>query len=151
MKRCYLRQAAIVSFAVLLLLLPFASGQPVGVGAHPAVATSVSFTALPPQVVARLTANPPKYRGHCPARITFNGEIIAPPGVTSGAVGTFRFVRSDGHQSPVRRFNAGSSNPSTTWSVGGRSTRRFSGWVQIQILTPSPLTSPKAEFTVECY
>ncbi len=134
----------VLATLVLLPSLPFASRQP-------AVATNVSVNAVPPPVVVRLSASPAKYRGHCPATITFNGEISAPPPVQAGPAGTYKFVRSDGHQSGARTFKAGVSNPSTTWRVGGRSTHKFSGWVQIDVFTSIGVTSSRAEFTVECH
>ncbi|HET8889005.1 MAG TPA: hypothetical protein VFQ41_08885 [Candidatus Angelobacter sp.] len=91
----------------------------------------------------------PSPTGHCPVHIVFNGTITSPPGVS----GTYRFLRSDGGidtTHPPRTFGPGTTTVSTTWDVGGTGLTSLTGWQAIEILTPGPLQSNHATFTMHC-
>jgi hypothetical protein len=94
-----------------------------------------------------LTASPASATGHCPLHILFAGTITAPPGVS----GTYRFLRSDGGIDTAHRtFGPGTTSVSTDWTLGGASLTSYSGWQAIEILTPGPLQSNHATFTMHC-
>lgn len=98
-------------------------------------------------ITAVLTVSPASASGHCPVRITFTGTITAPPGVS----GTYRFLRSDGGIDTIHRtFGPGPNTVSTTWDLGGAGLTSYEGWEAIQILTPGPLQSNHATFTMHC-
>ncbi len=100
-------------------------------------------------ISATLSANPVKYAGSCPAKITFKGRISASePGRVQ-----YKFIRSDGANAPVQTINftkAGSKSVSTTWTLGGASLPSYSGWEAIQIVYPYSMQSNKAHFQVRC-
>lgn len=98
-------------------------------------------------ISATLTVSPASPTGHCPVHIVFTGTITAPPGVS----GTYRFLRSDGGIDTVHRtFGPGTTTVSTTWDLGGAGLTTLTGWEAIQILTPGPLQSNHATFTMHC-
>jgi hypothetical protein len=105
---------------------------------HPVTASS--------PVSATLTASPTAYSGACPAHIHFAGSITAPAGVS----GTYKIVRSDGGTGPVQSFGPGVTPVTNDWQLGGAGLTSFEGWVAIQILTPGPLQSNHATFTMHC-
>lgn len=94
-------------------------------------------------ITITFNATPTSYSGHCPAHIHFSGEIVSPPGVS----GTYTFVRSDGGSDPVYHFGPGSTPVTYDWDIG---TPFAPPWVAVKILTPGPLESNHATFTVHC-
>lgn len=100
-------------------------------------------------ISATLSADPVKYAGRCPAKITFKGRISASE---RGQV-QYKFIRSDGANAPVQTINftkAGSKLVSTTWTLGGAGLPSYSGWEAIQIVYPYSVQSNKAHFKVSC-
>ena len=98
---------------------------------------------------ATLSAAPGTFEGCCPAKIAFSGRI------TVNAAGTVRytFTRSDGATAPEQTLAftaAGSKDVSTTWTLGGSSLPTYSGWEAIKIVSPNPMESSKAMFSVTC-
>lgn len=98
---------------------------------------------------ARLAATPTAFQGTCPATIRFTGEIRASkPGKVQ-----FKYVRSDGAPSPVQTllFSTPGSKPiSTTWTLGGPSLPRYTGWIAIEFVHPLTDRSPPANFSIQC-
>lgn len=109
-------------------------------------------TGAGPHVVAvTLKAEPPTYRGLCPASVRFSGRIsVDGPGLVS-----YRFVRSDGTKGLVEALTftgAESEDVSTTWDVGNSSrtgTKKFEAWESIQILEPERHEA-RASFVATC-
>ena len=88
------------------------------------------------------------YNGQCPTTITFVGDIT----VDGPCTVTYKWVRSDGAQGPVKTevFNAaGAKQVSETWTLGG-SGWSTTEWERIDILTPMPMQSNEAAFTLNC-
>jgi hypothetical protein len=101
------------------------------------------------RISATLSADPVRYAGRCPAKITFKGRISASE---RGRV-QYKFIRSDGANAPVQTINftkAGSKPVSTTWTLGGAGLPSYSGWEAIQIVYPYSVQSNKAHFKVSC-
>ncbi len=90
------------------------------------------------------------YSGDCPAKMVFKGTItVDAPGIV-----TYIFTRSDGATDTIvkkLKFIAAGSQPvSTTWTLGGASLPAYKGWQAIKILSPKPMTSAHANFSVSC-
>ncbi len=106
---------------------------------------SLSHFLLSQEIVVKLTAEPQKYMGTCPAPIKFKGRIATSvPGKVR-----YQFVRSDGGTSPIFEENfeqAGWKEVNTTWSINGD----YSGWMAIKVLFPKQVESEKALFKVIC-
>jgi hypothetical protein len=97
-------------------------------------------------VEAMLRGDPFNYSGKCPVAIKFSGRISTVGG--SGIV-SYKFLRSDGASAPVQSltFNQPSSQEVfTTWFLSAN----YSGWEQIQIYTPTGMTSDRAVFSIRC-
>ena len=61
----------------------------------------------------------------------------------------YTFISSDGANSrkqTVTFESAGSRTVHTSWTLG----RSYKGWVAVKILSPNPLESNHAEFSVDC-
>jgi hypothetical protein len=91
-------------------------------------------------------ATPP---GQCPARIQFSGSI------RSASAGTYRytFLRSDGALFATQSITftrPGRMFVDTSWTLGGRSLRRYSGHMRFRVEPPHFRTSPTAWFTIAC-
>jgi hypothetical protein len=97
-------------------------------------------------VTATFAASPASYSGPCPAHIHFTGSITAPPGVS----GTYTFTRSDGGPDRILPYGPGTTPVTYDWQIGGASLTSVTAWVAIQILTPGPLQSNHATFTMHC-
>jgi hypothetical protein len=98
---------------------------------------------------ASLKANPPRFEGPCPAVIKFLGTITT----NAGGVVKYTFLRSDGATGPVFSLafaGAGTKSVSTTWTLGGKATPKYSGWEAIKIVSPNVMESNKASFEVIC-
>jgi len=97
---------------------------------------------------AHLRAVPPRYNGPCPGRLRFPGTIT-----TNGpAEVRYTWVSFDGGTWPERtlRFTAaGTKQVGENWQLGaaGQVTH---GWLQLRILSPNHLQSPRAAFQVAC-
>ncbi len=94
------------------------------------------------------SVNPTSFTGECPKMFEFTGTI------TSDSPGEVRYkwLRSDNAQAPEQTiiFNApGTQNVTTTWTLGGPG-KTYNNWEAIQVLSPNPMTSNKAVFTLEC-
>ena len=79
-----------------------------------------------------------------PTRLSFNGRIQ-----TDGpAFVTYRWLRSDGvHKDAALQFdNARGRYVWTAWNQ----TSTYSGWVQLIVLTPKRMETPKTYFRVHC-
>jgi hypothetical protein len=99
-----------------------------------------------------LAARPDAFNGKCPAVIQFLGTIELR---AAGQI-QFKFVRSDGAQSPVQTMKFLTANRkavSYTWSLGGPALPTYTGWVAIEIVAPEPIAgkrSNQAEFRIQC-
>src|SRR6185369_1225693 len=95
---------------------------------------------------AGVEASPVGYTGPCPGTIKFAAKIQANG---AGRV-KYTWLRSDGATAPVEYLDfteAGIRYVSTTWTLGDASVLpRYSGWEQIEILSPNEFLSNKAEF-----
>ena len=112
---------------------------PVPLGAPPIVVRAVE-----------LRAEPADYEGPCPATITFRASIEVEGG--PGPL-TYRFLRSDGAKGEARVLNVvrpGSKTVTETWTLGRQPEPVFEGWQQLMVLTPEPMTSAAATFSVTC-
>lgn len=92
-----------------------------------------------------LKAVPERYGGACPKTIRFKGEIAAN---SRGAV-KYKFVYSNGHESPVRIIHfksAGAQKVGNIWRLYGS----YRGWQLIRIVSPQALDSKRASFAVRC-
>jgi hypothetical protein len=100
-------------------------------------------------VTASLKAVPESYSGTCPTVIKFSGSIRS----SEATPVTYRFLRSDGASAQVQtiQFDApGNRNVETTWQLGGPQLPQFSGWQQIDILSPTQAKSNQASFKISC-
>jgi len=107
---------------------------------------AASLFASPSLPKPNLTTDPVDYSGPCPVTITFKAEILPPP--LPGPV-RYRFVRSDGTQSPVEELKfllPQKKTVSYTWTLS----RDYKGWVQLKIILPAVVKSNKAQFKVKC-
>jgi hypothetical protein len=85
------------------------------------------------------------YSGPCPATHVFIADIT----VDGPCTVTYKWERSDAAMPPVETlvFNsAGAQQVSTTWTLGGGGPV----WQRVQVLTPLPMTSNKAELNINC-
>lgn len=105
---------------------------------------------LPPFAVTNATANvSPTSSTTCPETFTFNGTLTA-----NGAGNvTYQWIRSDGASSPpaaLTFLTAGTQNVlPETWTLGTPGFN-FTGWEKILVLSPNSVTSPEANFTLNC-
>ncbi len=104
-------------------------------------------------ITVMLTADPELYRDTCPAMIKFQGEISA-KNLKPGTVVEYRFIRSDGVSSPVRKTifakGQGTVEVATTWTLESPDLVNYEGWEKIRIVKPIKIESPKAFFKVNC-
>ncbi|MEW6130188.1 MAG: CARDB domain-containing protein [Acidobacteriota bacterium] len=114
----------------------------------------VSFAKRPAAQAFEVTAvtlasSPTRYEGPCPGVIKFSGSIT----VNGRGTVKYTFARSDGATGPVFTLNfdrAGTKPVETTWTLGGAALPTFTGWEAIRILSPKPMMSNKAGFTLTC-
>ena len=92
--------------------------------------------------------DPTSFTGECPKMFEFTGRITSDsPGEVK-----YKWLRSDNAQAPEQtiNFNApGTQIVTTTWTLGGAG-NTYNEWEAIQVLSPNPMTSNKAVFTLEC-
>jgi hypothetical protein len=115
-------------FKVALLLIPVAA-------AVLAQGPKVDLIHLDPQ---------PAISSGCPAHVHFTGRIRA-----NGPLDVeYQWMRSDGsHTEHTLRFPRATELPvSTNWSLS----TRYSGWMQLVILSPKRMQTAKASFSVNC-
>lgn len=81
----------------------------------------------------------------CPVTVELNGTIT-----TNGAVEVkYTWLSSDNSKWPESSINfakAGTEKVNTTWQLG----KTYAGWVQLKILSPNSIVSPRANFKVTC-
>jgi multidrug efflux pump subunit AcrA (membrane-fusion protein) len=85
----------------------------------------------------------PTARGTLPQALRFTGWVVA----DGPATVHYRFIRSDGSASAPQALTfarAGRQSVTYDWSVGSR----YCGWVALEVLDPTPVTSSRAAFTV---
>ncbi|OQY79768.1 MAG: hypothetical protein B6D41_22215, partial [Chloroflexi bacterium UTCFX4] len=91
----------------------------------------------------------PPFSATCPQTFTFNGSITTNgPGSVS-----YQWVRNDGTLSPVQTLNfifAGTQNVLPDSFTLGSPGLNYSGWQRIQVLAPNNLSSPLANFSLNC-
>ncbi len=93
-----------------------------------------------------LHASPSHYTGSCPRVIRFSGSIR----LNRAGTVRYRFVRSDGAQSPVQMIHlshAGTRHVQMDWVLNQSVA---DGWVRIKTLDPVVRFSPKAHFSLHC-
>jgi hypothetical protein len=89
------------------------------------------------------------YNGPCPTTITFVGDIT----VDGPCTVKYRWVRSDGVKGIIETAvftAAGAQQVSDTWTLGGSGWTGATFWEQIEVLTPLPMMSNQAKFTLNC-
>ena len=86
----------------------------------------------------------PAISAGCPAHVHFSGRIRA----TGPLEVEYQWLRSDGsHTEHSLHFSRATEMPvSTNWSIS----TRYSGWMQLVILSPKRLQTAKAAFSVNC-
>jgi hypothetical protein len=94
------------------------------------------------------SVNPTSFTGECEKMFEFTGRI------TSDSPGEVRYkwLRSDNARAPEQTiiFNApGTQIVTTTWTLGIPG-KTYNEWEAIQVLSPNPMTSNKAAFTLKC-
>lgn len=79
-----------------------------------------------------------------PSRVSFSGRIK-----TDGpAFVTYRWLRSDGtHKDGMLQFDKADGR---AVGLGWDQTSTYSGWVQLVVLTPKRMETPKTHFRVHC-
>ncbi|HQC38406.1 MAG: hypothetical protein PHX90_03475 [Thermotogota bacterium] len=105
---------------------------------------------LAPQVEAKVTrvtasVSPPTYSGQCPKRFEFAGKIT----VDSPGIVEYKWIRSDGASAPIQKIRfekAGTLTVNTYWELSTEGEH----WQALQILSPNPITSARASFTLKC-
>ena len=103
-----------------------------------------------PTLAAKVTSvsvsvTPPSFDGVCPKLFAFDGIVVSDaPGVVR-----YKWIRSDGAMAPEQSLTfkvAGKQPVKTTWTIG----KSYTGWQAVQILSPNPLVSNRASFTLRC-
>lgn len=81
----------------------------------------------------------------CPITVQLNGTIT-----TSGpAEVKYTWLSSDNStwsQKTISFAKAGTEKVTETWQLG----KTYSGWVQLKVMSPNPIFSPRANFRVNC-
>lgn len=134
------------------LTTPAGSGGPVPVTlSNLYLATTLpstfTYTSPPFQVTAvSVSVSPTSYTGTCPEKFTFAATITA----NGAGVVTYTWLRSDGAVSSPQTITftgAGTQTVVATWTL---SPAAFSGWEQLQIISPNSLLSNQANFALMC-
>lgn len=103
-----------------------------------------------PTLAAKVTSvtvsvTPPSFEGPCPKLFAFAGIIVADsPGVVK-----YKWIRSDGAMAPEQELTfqkPGKQAVKSSWTIG----KSYAGWEAVQILSPNPLVSNRASFTLRC-
>lgn len=111
-----------------------------------AILASLSAAAQSTSKVDKLYLNPsPALAGSChPTRVRFDGSIHA-----SGPLSvTYQWMRSDGkHTEATITFDAaGNRSISNEWDL----TTSYTGWMQLVVVSPKRMKSPKVHFRIFC-
>lgn len=96
-------------------------------------------------------ADPFQVTSVCPVTITFSARISVAGG--AGPV-KYQWLRSDSAVAPVQEVTfegPGQQDVVETWTLGGPDLPSYTGWQAVQILSPSRLTSERANFTLTCH
>jgi len=96
---------------------------------------------------AHLAVNVPK-NARCPVNLNFTGTITA----NGPAEVKYTWVSFDGGSWPEGTLNfraAGTQNVSKQWQLGAPGQSK-SGWLQLKVISPNSLLSPRATFNVQC-
>lgn len=115
-----------------------------------AAAQEASIPAPGPAWVVRQSAQPPAYRGTCPATLRFVAEI------RKGAWGIvrYRWLRSDGTRTPIETIDFNLNDPpkqvSMTWTVDPAPREEI--WASLEITEPprTDVRVPRAPAAVIC-
>ncbi len=97
---------------------------------------------------AQLSVSAPGRAGQCPAQENFSGTIS-----TSGAAEvSYTWVSFDGGTWPQRtlRFNGAGTQRVSEQVRLGTAGQVIHGWMQLKVLSPNAVLSPKAQYTVNC-
>jgi hypothetical protein len=109
-----------------------------GPGGGPGKVTGASLTVA-------VAVSKPSQVSACPVTLNFNGSIT-----TSGSAEVkYTWISSDNARWPEHTLNfakAGTERVSETWQVGMPGPL----WVQLKVLTPNAVVSPRAHYTVAC-
>jgi len=101
----------------------------------------------PPKVTSVIAkANPSNYTGPCPKTVNMSADIT----VDGPCTVTYRWERIDGAIGPVETLvfsAAGTKTVSSSWTVYVASNAY---WERVSILTPLPMMSNQAAFTITC-
>ncbi len=86
----------------------------------------------------------PAVSAGCPAQVHFTGHIEA----TGPLAVEYQWRRSDGsHTEHTLNFQRAGARPVVAnWSIA----KRYSGWMQLVVLSPSRMQTAKANFSVNC-
>jgi hypothetical protein len=95
--------------------------------------------------VTRATLGAVVPAGKCPVTVQLNGTIT-----TNGPTEVkYTWLSSDNSTWPQATLNftqAGTQKAATTWQLGAA----YTGWVQLKVLSPNAILSPRANFKVTC-
>ncbi len=100
-------------------------------------------------VKVRVLVDQSEYRGRCPHKFTFTGEITT----NSGGTVKYKWLRSDGALSPEKTVifrKAGKKLVTTTWTLGAAGRQYRNMWEAIQVTSPNTITSGRAVFNLRC-
>lgn len=100
-------------------------------------------------VTVNTAVSPTQYAGRCPKTFMFAARIVA----NGKGVVTYQWIRKDGIRGPIEKVafeEAGAQIVTTSWTLAGEG-KLFEGyWKAVQILSPNPLISNPATFTLKC-
>ena len=126
----------------------FVIGTPVPITPPPATPPGGGGWSGPPKVISVVAqANPSNYNGPCPKVVTTSADIT----VDGPCTVTYRWERIDGATGPVETLvfsAAGTKTVSTSWMIYVASNVTY--WERVSILTPLPMMSNQASFTITC-
>jgi len=118
-------------------------------GLHPTISPPAHFQVScqqPPAILqTKALVLPHHYQGECPVDLQVEGRFR----ITKAGTVKYRFLRSDGTQSPLKIYHA----PSAGWfSVYEQLhvTADRHGWVKLKIYSPTPKLSAPASYSVDC-
>ncbi|MFA5079689.1 MAG: hypothetical protein WC541_09425, partial [Dehalococcoidia bacterium] len=102
----------------------------------------------PPKVTSVVAkANPSNYTGPCPKTVDMTADIT----VDGPCTVTYRWERIDGATGPVETLvfsAAGTKTVTSSWTIYVALNVTY--WERVSILTPLPMMSNQANFTITC-
>ena len=126
----------------------YAIGTPIPITPTPATPPGGGGWSGPPKVTSVVaTASPANYTGPCPKTVNTSADIT----VDGPCTVTYRWERIDGATGPVETLvfsAAGTKTVSTSWMIVVASNVTY--WERVSILTPLPMMSNQAAFTITC-